>query len=72
MRPIVTYNDAVCSMVVAIRNKATDAFSASTVLAIMFDMEKEDTLDSIIKVIDADNKKIEVGKTKCGASNPRK
>lgn len=48
MKEIVTYSDAVFSMVVAIRNKVTDAFTASTILAIMFDMEKEDTLDSIM------------------------
>jgi len=48
MKQIVTYEDAVHAMVVAIRNKTMDAFTASTLLAIMFDMEKEDTLDSIM------------------------
>jgi hypothetical protein len=68
MKPTVTYNDAVCSMVAAIRSKATDVFTASTILAIMFDKEKEDTLDSIIKI----QEELSATTVKRGASNPRK
>ena len=50
MKPTVTYEDAVFSMVVAVKGKVIDTFTASTILAIMFDMEKEDTLDSIMNM----------------------
>ncbi len=50
MKETISYSRAVNAMVLIIRAKVVDAFTASTILATMFDREKEDTLESIMMI----------------------
>jgi len=50
MKETISYSHAVNAMALCVREKVVDAFTASTILATMFDREKEDTLDSIITI----------------------
>jgi len=50
MKETISYSHAVNAMALCVREKVVDAFTASTILATMFDREKEDTLDSIMTI----------------------
>jgi len=50
MKETISYSHAVNAMALCVREKVVDAFTASTILATMFDREKEDTLDNIMTI----------------------
>ncbi len=56
MKTTVQYTNAVLTMSQLVHNRVLDAFVASTVLAVLFDMEKEDTLDSLMLLLDSNKK----------------
>jgi len=52
MDKTITYAWALAVMASAISTKVIDAFKASSILAMMFSMEKEQTMDDLMKTME--------------------